>query len=103
MRLKKCPKGSHYRIRTATVPPEFREVADCSKNLTLLDIGKFETDPHAIAKGFEPFQKTATNKALGFVRYKSLGAGPPGLEPGTVVLETTVLPLNYGPKVRKNE
>ncbi len=27
-------------------------------------------------------------------------AGPPGLEPGTVVLETTVLPLNYRPIFR---
>ena len=26
-----------------------------------------------------------------------LVAGPPGLEPGTAVLETAVLPLNYGP------
>ncbi len=24
-------------------------------------------------------------------------AGPPGLEPGTSVLETEILPLNYGP------
>ena len=26
-------------------------------------------------------------------------AGPPGLEPGTSVLETEILPLNYGPKL----
>ena len=28
-------------------------------------------------------------------------AGPPGIEPGLAVLETAVLPLNYGPEVRQ--
>ena len=28
---------------------------------------------------------------------EDFSAGPPGLEPGTAVLETAVLPLNYRP------
>lgn len=32
-----------------------------------------------------------------FIFLKKMPAGPPGLEPGTLVLETRILPLNYRP------
>jgi hypothetical protein len=42
-----------------------------------------------------PYRERIFNRFGALIHFQS--AGPPGLEPGTAVLETAVLPLNYRP------